>query len=111
MLGYDYEIIYNKGKGNVVENSLSLKYEEEGSLFALSLIIAHWLNDICKEWLAYPKITNLIQQLQMEFHAYMNYTWQHEEVRYKGCLYLNKQRTFKSKVLSELHSSPTVGHS
>jgi hypothetical protein len=34
MLGYDYEIIYNKGKENVVVDALSQKYEEEGSIFS-----------------------------------------------------------------------------
>jgi len=35
-LGYDYEIIYKHGKENVVANVVSRKFEEEGSLFALS---------------------------------------------------------------------------
>ena len=29
MLGYDYEIIYKKGKGNVVVDALSRKYEDK----------------------------------------------------------------------------------
>jgi hypothetical protein len=41
LYGYDYEIIYKKGKENVVVDSLSQKYEEEGSLFSLSFIIAN----------------------------------------------------------------------
>lgn len=36
MLGYDYEIIYKKVKNNVVADALSIKYEDEGSIFALS---------------------------------------------------------------------------
>jgi hypothetical protein len=36
---YDYEIIYKKGKENVVVDALSRKYEEEGSLFSLSFIV------------------------------------------------------------------------
>jgi len=35
MLGYDYDIIYKKGRENVVANALSRKYEEEGSLFSI----------------------------------------------------------------------------
>jgi hypothetical protein len=30
IFGYDYEIIYKKGKDNVVVDALSQKYEEEG---------------------------------------------------------------------------------
>jgi hypothetical protein len=33
LFGYDYEIIYKKGKENVVADALSQKYEDEGSLF------------------------------------------------------------------------------
>jgi hypothetical protein len=39
LFGYDYEIIYKKGKDNVVVDALSQKYEEEGSLFSLSFIV------------------------------------------------------------------------
>lgn len=43
MLGYDYEINYKKGKENVMVDALSRKYEEEGSLFALSLPVTNWI--------------------------------------------------------------------
>jgi hypothetical protein len=43
LFGYDHEIIYNKGKDNVVVDSLSRKYEDEASLFPLSFIIPNWL--------------------------------------------------------------------
>jgi hypothetical protein len=110
MLGYYYEIIYKNGKENVVEYSLSQKYEEEWPLFSLCLIIAYWLNDVCKEWFKDPKISRLIQQLQTTTHSYQGYTWHNEELHYKGYLYLNKNSTFKSIVLSELHASPIIGH-
>jgi hypothetical protein len=43
LFGYDYEIIYKKVKQNVVSDTLSLKYEDEGSLFSLSFIVLDWL--------------------------------------------------------------------
>jgi hypothetical protein len=55
LFGYDYEIIYNKGKENVVVDALSYKYEDEGSLFSLSFIVPDWLQVICQEWLQDPK--------------------------------------------------------
>jgi hypothetical protein len=39
LFGYDYEIIYNKGKENVVADALSHKCEDEGSIFSLSFIV------------------------------------------------------------------------
>ena len=64
LFGYDYEIIYKKGKYNVVVYALSRKYEDEDSLFSLSFIIPDWLQSVRQEWLHDPKSSHLIQQLQ-----------------------------------------------
>jgi hypothetical protein len=111
LFGYDYEIIYKKGKENVVADALSRKYEDEGSLFYLSFIVPNWLQDIHQEWLQDPKSSHLIQQLQSNAPASPGYSWLHDEFRYKGCLYLSKQSKLKSMILSELHATPTAGNS
>jgi hypothetical protein len=46
IFGYDYEIIYKKGKDNVVVDALSQKYEDDGSLFSLSFILPDWLQAV-----------------------------------------------------------------
>ena len=43
MLGYDYEIIYKKGRDNVVANALLHQFEDEGTLLSLSLPISYWI--------------------------------------------------------------------
>jgi hypothetical protein len=52
----------------------------------------------------------LIQQLQSNAPTSPGYSWLHDELRYKGHLYLSKQSKLKSTVLSELHTTPTTGH-
>ena len=109
--GYDYEIIYKKGKDNVVVDALSQKYEDEGSIFPLSFIVPYWLQAVHQEWLQDPKSSQLIQQLQSSAPSLPGYSWLHDELRYKVRLYLIKQSKLKSTVLFELHATPTNGHS
>jgi hypothetical protein len=86
LFGYDYEIIYKKGKENVVADALSRKYENEGSLFSLSFIVPDWLQAVHQEWLQDPKSLHMIQQLQNKAQAPPGYSWLQDELRYKGLI-------------------------
>ena len=44
LLGYDYEIIYRKGKENVVVDALSIKFEDQVALQAILSPIPQWLD-------------------------------------------------------------------
>ena len=51
MLGYDFEIIYKKGKLNVVADVLSRKNKEvEALLCAISIIQPDWITEARDEW-------------------------------------------------------------
>jgi hypothetical protein len=80
LFGYDYEIIYKKGKDNVMADALSQKYEDEGSLFSLSFIVPDWLQAVRQEWLQDPKSSHLIQQLQNKAPAPLGYSWLQDEL-------------------------------
>jgi hypothetical protein len=90
MFGYDYEIIYKKGKENVVVDALSRKYEEDRSLFLLSCIVVDWLKVVCREWFQEPKLSHLIQYLQQYPHASLGYPLHNVELHYTGHVYLSK---------------------
>ena len=92
----------------MVVDTLSRKYEDEGSIFSLSFIVPYWLQAVHQEWLHDPKSSHLIQQLQENSPVSPGYSWHNDELRYKGHLYLSKQSQLKSMVLYELHASPTT---
>jgi hypothetical protein len=80
LFGYDYEIIYKKGKDNVVVDALSRKYEDEESIFSLSFIVPDWLQVVHQEWLHDPKSSHLIQQLQSNSPVSPGYSWLNDEI-------------------------------
>ena len=43
-MGYDYEITYKKGKDNIVADSLSRTFDDQGSLSAISMPVPNWFN-------------------------------------------------------------------
>eukprot|EP00253_Pinus_taeda_P011542 PITA_11542 len=67
MLGYDFEIIYKKGKQNVVADALSRKDEDvEALLCAISIIQPDWINEASEEWKNDEEVWTLIQKLQQD---------------------------------------------
>jgi len=111
MLGYDYEIIYKKGRENVVVDSLTCQFEEESTLLAISLPIPEWIEEARKEWFSHPSLSQLINKLQADPNSTAGYSWQYEILHYKDKVVLSPTSTLKSHILAELHSSPTAGHS
>jgi hypothetical protein len=112
ILGYDFEIVYKKGKQNVVVDALSRKDEDvEAFICAISIIQPDWIIEARDEWKNDKKVWTLIQRLQQDSNASDTFTWKNDSLWYKDRLYLCKNSQFKQKVLLELHTSPVGGHS
>jgi len=63
--GYDFEIIYKKGKKNVITNALSRKDEDVEALFCnIYIIQPYWINEARDEWKKEKEVWPLIQKLQ-----------------------------------------------
>ena len=67
MLGYDFEIIYKKGKQNVVADALSRKDEDvEALLCTISIIQPDSINEARDEWKNDEEVWALIRKLQQD---------------------------------------------
>jgi hypothetical protein len=100
ILGYDFEIVYKKGKQNVVADALSRKDEDvEAFLCAISIIQPDWIIEARDEWKNDEKVWTLIQRLQQDSSASDTFTWKNDSLWYKDHLYLCKNSQLKQKVL------------
>ena len=64
VLGYDFEIIYKRGKLNVVAYALSRKKEEVAAfLCPISIIQPDWITEARDEWKKDEEVWTLIQKL------------------------------------------------
>ena len=91
MLGYDFEIIYKKGKQNVVADALSRKDEDvEAFLCAISIIQPDWINEARDEWKNDEEVWALIQKIQQYPSTYDTFSWKNDLLWYKDLLYLCK---------------------
>ena len=67
MLGHEFEIIYKKGKENIVANALSKKDEKDKALLcALSILQENWVVEAKEEWKDDAATSNLIQQIKSD---------------------------------------------
>ena len=112
MLGYDFEIIYKKGKLNVVADALSRNNEEvEALLCAISIIQPDWITEERDEWKKEEEVWIVIQKLQQDPSTSNTFSWKNDSLWYKDRLYICNNSQLKQKVLLEFHTSPLGGHS
>ena len=71
MLGYDFEIIYKKGKQNVVADALSRKDEDvESLLYAILILQLEWITEARDELKNDEEVLTLIHKLQQDPNAF-----------------------------------------
>nr|GFC13222.1 reverse transcriptase [Tanacetum cinerariifolium] len=85
LLGYDYEIVYKKGSGNMVADALS-RMDSSGELlqiFVSSVLSGVW-NKVKDSWKNDLDTQNLIKSLEHHSYKGNKYSWTGEILKRKG---------------------------
>ena len=48
--GFSFEILYKKGKENIITDYLSRKHESDASICVISLVIPEWISEFQTEY-------------------------------------------------------------
>ena len=105
MLKYYFEIIYKKGKQNMVVDALSRKYEDVKELLCDILFIQpNWRVEEREEWKNDTSMWTLIKQLQKDPSVLDTFVCRDDSLWYKDLLYTCKESQLKQKVILELHT-------
>jgi viroplasmin and RNaseH domain-containing protein len=77
MQGFDFEIIYKKGKDYVVTNSLS-RIEEASSLYSITSSILVWLEKSHHEWKNDNNMRQKIQCIKEGMNSMEHWEWKRD---------------------------------
>jgi len=108
-MGYDYEIQYRQGKGNLVADGLSRLYGMQLLALTLSTISSDLMIAIKASLTEDPFLQQLIQALEKGQQHY-KYLWQQGILYRKGRVLVGNVPSVKQKVLQLFHDSSTGGY-
>jgi len=80
---FDFDILYKKGKENLVVDRLSRKLDNDSTLCVLSIIIPKWISEVQTEYIKNPEIRRIIEEVEINPTANPKFTWEDDILWYK----------------------------
>lgn len=119
LLGFDYSIVYNKGKDNVVADPLSRLHgqqtvtgeEKQGALAGISLVVPKWKEDIVKSLENDEEVQQILTTLAIDPSAEPEFTMVDGDLRKRGKLYVGASNGVRREIIQNLHDTGEGGHS
>lgn len=84
---------------------------QHSDILAISIPACATLDHIKNEQQEDPKLQKVIQKLEQDPSSVPHYSWNSDQLRYKGWIVLTSHSSHKSIVLQECHMSPSARHS
>jgi hypothetical protein len=115
-LGYDFSVEYKKGVDKKVADALSRRKDSDDSdvnvsLSLLSIPRVVWVEELKAQYASDQELHALLNQWQHHKLDTAKYSCWDGMLLYRNRILLGQSPQLKHKVLSFVHSDPTLGHS
>lgn len=115
LLGYDYNIVYKKGKENVVADPLSRRYEGadhfQGESRAISIVIPQWQQEVKASWANDLAVQEILTKIALYPSSVTEFSLQDGDLRRQGKLVVRVDGELRTQIAKNLHGTSEGGHS
>ncbi|GJU66445.1 reverse transcriptase [Tanacetum coccineum] len=112
LMGFNYEILYKRGAGNVVADAL-LRIHSQAEILEIGVTtLSSELYDRIKQgWQEDKDLKAKIQKLQSSSGSSKHYLWTAGQLLRKGKLVVSNDENLQADLMKYFHSGPDGGHS
>jgi hypothetical protein len=75
---FDIDILYKKGRENLVADELSRKLDSDTTLCDFSIVISKWISEVQTPYVKNPKIRKLIEEVESNSTTNPKFTWENQ---------------------------------
>ncbi|KAL8103140.1 hypothetical protein AgCh_027611 [Apium graveolens] len=111
LLGYDYSVVYKKGKENLAVDAFSRMYEKDNSCNAIHFVKPAWKEEIWQSLATDVKAQELIVGLTVDPNSVVGFTFIDEELKRNGKYYIGDGTELRKNICTAIHNQAEGGHS
>lgn len=111
LLGLSYEIQYKKGAENLVADALSRREEPGVEVTAISQVVPTWVQEVMESYQGDAIANQLIEAQLIKPGEASDYSYKDGLLKHKGRLYVGSGGQIRAKLIQNIHSSQSGGHS